>query len=536
MGRPAVPAGDDLAAGVTEANITRLTASLLARSQFAHREPDDRLAAALSRSLPGRAGRGPHPVPGVRRDAFASPRATLVRATQRTGDTHLAHAIFRRYLERLEVRIAFVMETLENTPFEFTSKATYSLDREHASWPRDPAAARALWHARLRFEYLQEKLDGKPHERIVEMLGKRAQRSLQNMREMSREAVLEVYLSALARVYDPHSDYLGREQMQEFDIQMNLALVGIGARLRSDEGRCLIVELLPGGQAERSGQLGAGDTIVAVAQGSSEPVDVVDLSLRRIVQMIRGRKGTEVRLTVIPAGEGAERKTVTIVRDEVKLEGRRAKARIVDFPSPGGDTRRLGVVELPSFYADTGSRGRSSAGQAVSATADVAALLTKLEAEKVEGLILDLRRNGGGSLKEAISLTGLFIREGPVVQTRGFEGDVNVSADSDPDVVFAGPLIVLTSAFSASASEIVAGALQDYGRAIVVGDASTYGKGTVQSVVRLAPMMERAGLAYSYDPGALKLTIRKFYRPSGASTQLKGVIPDIVLPSPTDRQ
>lgn len=521
---------------VTEANITRLTAELLESSQFAHRQLDESLAGALlERYLEALDGdRSLFLQSDVA--GFAAAGATLAIDTRRGGDTRLAHAIFARYLERLEQRVAFVADALQQARFDFTSDDHYALDREHAARPRDFGQARELWRQRLRFEYLQEKLDDKPSEQIAERLTRRAERLLQVMRQTSRSAVLEIYLSALANVYDPHSDYLGHEQLQEFSIGMNLSLFGIGARLQSEDGHCKLVDLLPGGPAERSGQLEPGDRIVAVAQGGEEPVDVVDLPLSKTVQLIRGPKGSVVQLTVVPvsAGDSAVRKIVKLVRDEIKLEERRAKARIIDQPHDRGETLRLGVIELPSFYSDmSGPRGSDDrrSGTPTSATEDVARLLEKLSAEDVQGVILDLRRNGGGSLEEAIDLTGLFITQGPVVQTRGPRGDIDIGRDTDPSVVYDGPLLVLTSRFSASASEIVAGALQDYGRALIVGDSSTFGKGTVQSVVPLAPIMSRMGLPTSYDPGALTLTIRKFYRPSGASTQLEGVVPDIVLPS-----
>jgi carboxyl-terminal processing protease len=249
--------------------------------------------------------------------------------------------------------------------------------------------------------------------------------------------------------------------------------------------------------------------------------------------MIRGPKGTQVTLTILPAGaaEGAPAKTVTLVRDQIKLEDQAAKATIVDLPNGNGSTLRVGVLDLPSFYANIGG---ASKGSQRSATVDVARLLGKLNAEHVRGLVLDLRRNGGGSLEESISLTGLFIRKGPVVQTRDVRGRVDVEADEDPSILYDGPMVLLTSRFSASASEILAGALQDYGRAIVVGDTSTFGKGTVQSIVPLGSVMDENHLPHSYDPGALLITIRKFYRPSGASTQLRGVAADIVLPSLSD--
>jgi carboxyl-terminal processing protease len=236
-------------------------------------------------------------------------------------------------------------------------------------------------------------------------------------------------------------------------------------------------------------------------------------------------------LTILPVGaaDGSLPKTISLVRDEVNLEDQQAKARILDLPTGQGTTVRLGVIDLPSFYADLGGPGERR-----SATADVARLLKKLKAEHVSGVVLDLRRNGGGSLDEAVSLTGLFIREGPVVQTRGPRGDIDVDADTDPSVLYDGPLVLLISRFSASASEILVGALQDYGRGVVVGDSSTFGKGTVQNILPLAFVMDKMGLEHAYDPGALKVTIRKFYRPNGASTQLRGVASDIVLPSPSD--
>jgi carboxyl-terminal processing protease len=262
-------------------------------------------------------------------------------------------------------------------------------------------------------------------------------------------------------------------------------------------------------------------------------VDVVDMPMSDAVTLIRGPRGTRVRLTVIPAGAADEsaRKTISLVREEVKLEEQQAKARLVGLPQQNGATVRLGIIELPSFYGgDAGPAWTTP----ISAAADVAKLIRKLEAEHIQGLILDLRHDGGGSLEEAIALTGLFIRQGPVVQTREPNGPTYVEADTDSSELYDGPLIVLTSRYSASASEILAGALEDYGRALIVGDKSTFGKGTVQTVVSLRRLMDENHLAHSVDPGALKVTFRKFYRPSGASTQLRGVAADIALPSLTD--
>jgi carboxyl-terminal processing protease len=519
--------------GATEANITRLTTNLLEQSQFAHRPFDGKLAGEfLERYLDSLDGsRSLFVQTDV--DEFATYRATLAEAMRESGDTGPAQAIFARYLERLKQRADYVADALRTSKFDFTGHDTYSLDREHSPRPRDLIAAKELWRAQLRAEYLQEKLDHSEAGRIADTLSKRYARQVATMKALHGDDVLEVYLDAMTHVYDPHSDYLGHEQMESFSIAMNLSLFGIGATLESADGYCKIRDLVPGGPAARGGLLKPGDRIVAVAQTGGEPTDIVDMPLSHAVELIRGPKGSTVTLRVIPSGsaDGSAPETATLVRDEIKLEDQEAKARIIDLPTGKGGTLRLGVIDLPSFYADMGTR--KPAGHR-SATADVARLLTKLKTEHVQGVVLDLRHNGGGSLEEAISLTGLFIRTGPVVQTRDQAGKIAVDADDDPGVAYDGPLVVLTSRFTASASEIVAGALQDYGRAVIAGDPSTFGKGTVQNILPLAPIMDRVGLAHVYDPGALKVTISKFYRPSGASTQLRGVVSDIVIPSASD--
>ena len=290
-----------------------------------------------------------------------------------------------------------------------------------------------------------------------------------------------------------------------------------------------MIEDLKPGPALKTKKLHPGDKIVGVAQGKTGAfVDVVDMKLNRVVDQIRGEKDSVVRLKFIPADatDPSVREEVTIIRDEIKLDDQQAKARLEVLPQAGGKSLRVGVIDLPLFYQDT-DKGKSC-------SADVALLLAKLKTEKVDGVILDLRGNGGGSLQEAIKLTGLFIKQGPVVQVKDSEGKIRVSDDEDPSVTYAGPLMVLTSRSSASASEIVTGALQDYGRAVVVGDSSSFGKGTVQAVYDLGPVMSQVGQQIADDPGQLKLTIQKFYRASGASTQLKGVVPDVVLPSVFD--
>jgi carboxyl-terminal processing protease len=517
----------------TESNITRLTVSILARSQFAHHPLDADLANQfLERYLDALDGRRSLFLQSDI-DDFGVYRGALAEAT-RQGKTTAAHVIRQRYLQRLRERTAYLERLLQAEDFDFTGQDTYSFDWEHAQRPRDMPAAQAEWGRQLRAEYLEEKLREGRTQPIAVTLNRRYAQQLRAIETQSSDEVLEIYLNALAHVYDPHSDYLGRGQMESLAIQMNLSLFGIGAALETVDGYCTIREVLPGGPAARGGVLKPGDRIVSVAQGDgAEAVDIMDLPLSRAVDLIRGPKGSTVILTIIAAGalESSQRQTVALVRDEIQLEAQQAKARIVDLPDGERPPLRLGVIELRSFYADLDAR---QGGGQRSATADVARLLTKLNAQGVQGLIVDLRGNGGGSLAEAVSLTGLFIPEGPVVQTRGPDGGVEVEADKDPTELYAGPLIVLTNRFSASASEILAGALDDYGRAVIVGDTSTFGKGTVQSILPLARAMDQSGLSHAYDPGALKVTIRKFYRPSGASTQLRGVASAIVLPSLTD--
>ncbi|HKQ40791.1 MAG TPA: carboxy terminal-processing peptidase, partial [Verrucomicrobiae bacterium] len=504
-----------------------------------------------------------------------------------------------RFMQRLHEQYDYVTNILATEKFTYDGDEKYVVIRKKEPRPKNMEEAKKVWRERLRYEYLQEKLAiGRPDEigklvaekleqkkprqvlsaieekmskekaqeidklvqaqygkesndkivkavaeklerensdEIVKLLQKRYTRMVRALHEYDNDDVLQLYLTALARVYDPHSDYMGKAELENFSIGMKLSLFGIGALLRSEDGFCKIQSLTPNGPAERSKKLKPNDKIIAVAQGESSAVDVVDMKLNKVVELIRGPKNTEVRLTVVPAdaADPSVRKVISLVRDEIKLEDQEAKAKLIELPGEGnGKTLRLGVIDLPSFYSTFELEGRKGENEPKSTTVDVARLIRKLTQEKADGIILDLRRNGGGSLEEAIRLSGLFIKEGPVVQVKGPEGDPIIEKDPDPSMFYEGPLVVLTSRFSASASEILAGALQDYGRALVVGDVSTHGKGTVQSLLQLQPLMRGAfALVSSNNPGALKITIRKFYRASGASTQLKGVTPDIILPS-----
>jgi carboxyl-terminal processing protease len=361
-------------------------------------------------------------------------------------------------------------------------------------------------------------------EEIVQLLAKRYNRTLRNIKQIEQPEVLQFYLDSLARSFDPHSSYFDPRSAEAFRISMNLSLFGIGATLQSEDGYTVIRDVKAGSPADKSKQLKIGDKIIGVAQDGQPPVDVVEEKLARVVDMIRGAKDTKVTLTLIPAGaDASKRKLVTLVRDEIKLEEAAAKAKLVELPA-GEHTNRIGIIDLPSFYGNFGAAGRSGSGR--SPTVDVAKLLRKLMAEKVDGVILDLRYNGGGLLEECVTLTGLFIKTGPVVQLKNPYGAIKLLEDDDPRVVYDGPLIVLTSRNSASASEILAGALQDYGRAIVVGEESTHGKGTAQH-----PLSLRNLVSGDAEGSEIKVTDNKFYRITGESTQLRGVIPDVILPS-----
>jgi carboxyl-terminal processing protease len=340
------------------------------------------------------------------------------------------------------------------------------------------------------------------------------------------ENILQRYLSAFTQSYDPHSDYLSPRGVEDFDIHMSLSLVGIGAMLKTDDGAAEITKIIAGGPADQDGRLKAGDKIIAVAQGDNHPVSIMHWPLSKAVRLIRGEIGTQVVLTIIPAEDktGTRTKKIDLIRDKVKLEEQAAKGRVYDTIGTNALPHRLGVVTIPEFYADfeASRRGDSDARRV---SVDVLNILRDFSTNKVDGVIIDLRNDGGGSLPEAIEITGMFIPLGPVVQVRESRG-VAVLPDGDPSTAYAGPLIVLVNRVSASASEIVAAALQDYGRAVIVGDSKTHGKGTVQTVQPLSRLSD--------DLGSLKVTTASFYRIAGGSTQLRGVTPDIILPSLLD--
>jgi carboxyl-terminal processing protease len=443
------------------------------------------------------------------------------------GNLKPAYDLYALYAKRVDDRVAKIKELLKQ-PIDFKSNATVELSRQKSSWPKDEAEADQLWRGRISNELLQERLSEHPIEPAPQLVTRRYDRLARNVHEEDKDEQMKLFLDALAQAYDPHSEYLSKADMKNFSINMGLSLVGIGAMLRSEDGYAKIESLVPGGPAQVDGRLKVGDRISAVAQGPADYVDVREMRLDKVVEMIRGKKGTHVRLLVIPsdATDPSHRKNVELVRDEIKLKDQEARADIIIRKDENGDPIKLGWLTLPSFYADMDKHQKST-------TRDVLALLKRLKKENIVGLVIDLRRNGGGSLEEALSLTGLFLKSGPIVQTKDYNGSIRVSANPDPGIAYSGPMVVLTSRQSASASEIFAAALQDYGRAVVVGDKNTFGKGTVQTILPIGRFASLLG-SHSDEDGALKLTIQKFYRVAGGSTQLHGVASDIVLPSLSD--
>jgi carboxyl-terminal processing protease len=439
--------------------------------------------------------------------------------------------IYVMFEKRVDQRVTWIFDELKKD-FDFTAHESYPYDRSKGVWPATKAEADDLWRRRLKFELLQEIINKKTPEEAKQTVRKHYERMLKNLADIETDDVTEMFLTCLAGLYDPHSSYLSPESFEDFGIQMRLSLVGIGALLGFEDNECVVKELIPGGPADLGKQLHPNDKIIAVAADNGEPIDVIGMKLRKVVDLIRGHKDTKVKLTVIPAGvtDGSVRKEITIVRDVVKLNSARARAAIYQVPGGNGEAVPMGVITLPSFYGLSDEEENPGSEERTSATKDVAELINRLDAAGIKALVLDLRNNGGGLLSEAIDLTGLFINKGPVVQVKSVTGEIQVDRDEDTQIRYTGPLAVLVSRFSASASEIVAGALQNYGRAIIIGDQSTHGKGSVQTIVEMKNISRL--LAHLPDKtGAARLTIQKFYLPNGASTQTKGVIPDIVLPS-----
>ncbi len=502
----------------------------------------------------------------------------------RQGTIMPAFEIFKLYRSRSLSRMDWVFKRL-GSDFDFKLDDAYAPDRSKADWPATEKEADVLWEKRLKYELIIEMLDPgkvgtddsddlessveksiekKPTKKDVgkgasvekdkstakeaeaekplitkeqalanldaakEKVKKRYEQMQRNVTQIEPIEVQEMFLTALTHMYDPHSTFLSADSLEDFAIAIKNSLVGIGAMLSLEDGYCVIKELIPGGPADVSSLLTPTDKIVAVAQAEGKMEDVVGMKLRKIVKLIRGNEGTKVRLLIQPGGaDPSERKEIILVRDKIKITASLAQAEIFQVPS-GNQTCPIGVIELPAFYG-------SGEGSANSTTNDVAELIGKLKKSGVKGLILDLRNNGGGLLSEAVGLAGLFIPTGPVVQVKNTIGHIDEHSDTDPNIAWSGPLVVLVSRFSASASEIVTGALKNHRRALVVGDSATHGKGTVQAVFE----MDRLGNTGFFNArkarsGAAKVTIQKWYLPNGESTQIKGVPSDIWFSSERD--
>ncbi len=445
-------------------------------------------------------------------------------------DVSPAYVIYSVFAQRFRERNDYILNNLVNKEFDFTVDEYYESDRSKEPWAKDTAELNDVWRKIIKSQVLSLKLAGKKPEDIQKTVAGRYERLAKSMSQFNSEDIFSMYMNTITSAYDPHTNYLSPKAADLFKQSMSLSLEGIGARLQTENDYTKVVEIVPGGPAEKSNAIHPNDRITGVAQGEDgEMVDVIGWRIDEVVKLIKGPKGTKVRLQILPAATGIAGPPVeiTLVRDKIKLEDLHASKSIINYKKDGKDLK-LGVIVLPSFYMDFEARQRRDPNY-VSTTRDVARLIRELEAENISGLVLDLRNNGGGSLEEAINLTGLFIKDGPVVQIKNSANKVEVQKDNDPTVVYSGPLVVLTNRFSASASEIFAGAIQDYNRGVVVGE-STHGKGTVQQVIDLNRFFNEPGV----QVGELKLTLQKFYRVTGSSTQVKGVIPDIKLPTPYD--
>lgn len=446
-------------------------------------------------------------------------------------DVTAAYEIYAVFRKRFDQRMEYVFKNLINQPFDYSVEEDYETDRDKEPWCKNEQELNDVWRKLIKNQALSLKLAGKEQAEISETLKERYERFQKNVVQFNSEDVFSLYMNTVTEAYDPHTNYFSPKAADLFKQSMSLSLEGIGAKLQTENDYTKVAEIIVGGPADKSDLIHVNDKITAVGQGDDGPlVDVIGWRIDEVVKLIKGPKGTKVRLQIIPSetGVAGPTKVITIVRDKIKLEDQRAK-KDVKHVQKNGKNLKLGVITLPSFYMDFDAYQKGDPNY-TSTTRDVQRLIKELQAEKIDGLVLDLRNNGGGSLTEAIDLTGLFIKDGPVVQVKNSANRIEIGADDDPAVVYNGPLVVMTNRFSASASEIFAGAIQDYHRGVVVGE-STFGKGTVQTVIDLSRYINDAE-----QVGELKLTFQKFYRVTGSSTQNKGVTPDIKLPTALDPQ
>jgi carboxyl-terminal processing protease len=446
------------------------------------------------------------------------------------GNISFAHEVYQRYLERLEEHSALISELIDQE-HDFTVDESIDTDFDKRNYPLNSEDAHESWRKRIKYDLLLQKAADVELAEAREKLHRRYRTFAQNRRQMDGEELLEIYLIALTTAYDPHTLYMSPSTLENFTISMRLQLEGIGAALQMLDGHTVISKLIPGGAADKDGQLKPEDHIIGVGQGENGEIeDVVGMRLNDVVKKIRGKKDTVVRLQVIPLGKG-EPKIYNITRAQIELKDSEARSEIIETgKKANGQAYKVGVIDLPSFYMDMDA-ARLGQPDYKSTTRDVRKLLDNFRSDGVDLVMIDLRRNGGGSLTEAINLTGLFIDQGPIVQVKDALKNVQHYDDPEAGVSWNRPLVVLTSKFSASASEIFAGAIQDYRRGLVVGDHATHGKGTVQTLMNVGRQLFRVPNAPKL--GALKITMQQFYRPSGDSTQNRGVVSDIELPSIT---
>lgn len=444
------------------------------------------------------------------------------------GDVQFFYDVFNVYEKRLNERVEFI-DSLLNQEFDYSVDENFEFNRDKAEWAKNKSELDELWRKRLKNDALTYKLNGKDWAFIKKTLKKRYDNFAKFLRQYNSEDVFQLAMNSFTEAIDPHTNYFSPETSDNFKIDMSLSLEGIGARLQTDDDYTKIVEVIPGGPAFKSKLLRADDKIVGVAQEDGEFEDVIGWRINDVVKLIRGPKGSKVRLQIIPAGSAlnSKPKEITLVRDKVKLEEQAAKSEVLDIKNDNKQFH-IAVIDIPKFYNDFEGQ-RNGDGNYKSTTKDVKLILDSLKEKNVDGIVIDLRNDGGGSLQEAIELTGLFIKDGPVVQVKNSDGSIEVADDPDTNIIYNGPLAVLVNRFSASASEIFAGAIQDYNRGLIIGE-QTYGKGTVQNLIDLNRLSSKG----KKDFGQVKLTIAKFYRITGGSTQNLGVVPDIQFPSFVD--
>jgi carboxyl-terminal processing protease len=450
--------------------------------------------------------------------------------TLKRGDISFAYQVFNVFLTRVDERITMALAELSQ-PQNFDLNEEMIREPDATTFAKTPSEAADRWRQRVKFDLLKETADKVPMDEAIKKLTKRYNSIRRSWQQTDNDELLERYLTSMTSAFDPHSSYMAPTTLDNFNIQMKLELDGIGASLRGVDGYTVVQNVIPGGAADKNGQIKPEDKIVGVGEGEKGPMeDIVDMKLNDVVKKIRGKRGTVVRLEVEPKG-GGERKTVAITRDRIELKDSEARSQVIERGKKADGTPfRIGVIQLPSFYMDMDG-ARNGLEDFKSTTRDVRRLLEKFKTENVDAVVVDLRWNGGGSLTEAVNMTGLFIDNGPVVQVKGPDGRTQPYKDQEAGMVWEGPLVVMINKFSASASEIFAGAIQDYNRGIVIGDHATHGKGTVQQLFDLGNALFR--IQAVPNMGALKLTIQQFYRPLGDSTQNRGVETDVELPSLT---